>query len=105
MAKTGAELIAEERRAQYSREDYSGESDDDYVNGELASAAICYAAPCKIFRSYSSFGDNSINFADPWPWTSDCDKREKHSLVRRLVIAGALIAAEIDRLNRAEVGE
>jgi hypothetical protein len=33
------------------------------------------------------------------------DKREKHSRIRRLEIAGALIAAEIDRLTADGNGE
>jgi hypothetical protein len=53
---------------------------------------------------------------DPWPWFDEVpetryaddnswrrvkvwDKREKHDRMRRLEIAGALIAAEIDRLE------
>jgi hypothetical protein len=35
---------------------------------------------------------------DAWPWSRNWDKRDKHSRTRRLEIAGALIAAEIDRL-------
>jgi len=57
-----------------------------------------------------------ISFVDPWPWFDEVevtrygdglttqvpawDKRKKHNKLRRLVIAGALIAAEIDRLQR-----
>ena len=39
---------------------------------------------------------------DGWPWSKEWDKRKKHDKLRSLVIAGALIAAEIDRLQAQE---
>lgn len=44
-------------------------------------------------------------YFNPWPWPTEWDKRGKHSRHRQLEIAGALIAAEIDRLRRAGAGE
>jgi hypothetical protein len=41
-------------------------------------------------------------WVDPWPWDAQCDKRKTHDDIKRLVISGALIAAEIDRLKRKE---
>jgi hypothetical protein len=35
-----------------------------------------------------------------WPWPAEFDKREKHGQKRSLEIAGALIAAELDRIER-----
>ena len=35
-----------------------------------------------------------------WPWDKSYNKRHKHNRIRQLEIAGALIAAEIDRLLR-----
>ena len=51
----------------------------------------------------------SIDFSDPWPWWGEsasalCD--EELSLLVRITLlskAGALIAAEIDRLERLRV--
>jgi hypothetical protein len=45
-----------------------------------------------------------ILFADPCPesWAPEYDKRGKHDRLRRLEIAGALIAAEIDRIICAD---
>jgi len=110
MAKTGVELIAEERQRQIKKEGWSAEHDDEHINGEMAMAAACYAAPQYLNRIND---DGEIR--DPWPWTELWDKRrckdasveipnpETYSPEVRLdllVKAGALIAAEIDRLNR-----
>lgn len=35
---------------------------------------------------------------DAWPWDKQDYPRKKHGRLRRLAIAGALIAAEMDRL-------
>jgi site-specific DNA-cytosine methylase len=37
---------------------------------------------------------------DAWPWRDEDDRRGEHPYLKRLVIAGALIAAEIDRVQR-----
>lgn len=113
--KNGSELITEERQRQIEKEGWTSEHDDEHEGGELAYAAICYAAPVPIFTKEVNGGD--IKFIDPWPWFDTVevtryddglttqvpawDKRKKHSKLRKLVIAGALIAAEIDRLHRA----
>lgn len=90
---SGADMIAYERRRQVKQEGWDSTHDDmEHTEGELAAAACCYAAPWPIFGEY-----------DPWPWDKESDKRNKHSRIRLLVIAGALIAAEIDRLKRAGV--
>lgn len=97
MAKrTGVQLIAEERRRQAS-EGFTSEHDQEHTSGEIAMAAACYAAPLPIYthEQQSSY----IEFRDPFPWSTDYDKRKQHSRLRCLVIAGALIAAEIDRIQ------
>lgn len=116
--KTGVEMIADERARQIADEDDRGEGwtpehDDEHDDGELALAAICYATPVRIYTSESGF-----DFRDPWParWDDQWDKRlndepeirspENYSPEERidfLIKAGALIAAEIDRLGRAGV--
>ncbi len=40
-----------------------------------------------------------------WPWAREWNKKEQHSRIRQLVIAGALIVAELDRLQRAALAE
>jgi len=114
--ENGIELIAKERQRQIVEEGWTAEHDEMHVEGEMALAAVCYASPVPIFIK-EEHGRN-IGFVDPWPWfdtvevtrygdglTSQVpawDKRKKHSKLRRLVIAGALIAAEIDRLQRSK---
>lgn len=90
----GAQLIAEERLRQISAEGWSAEHDDkEHERGGLVRAAMCYA---------DSTLPNHITYiaSDTWPWDEEWDKREKHSRLRKLAISGALIAAEIDRVQR-----
>lgn len=96
--------ISAERVRQIREEGYTAKHDDTYPCGALAWAAACYAAPEQIYRLRvrgNVFGDDVPTIEPSWPWKSDSDKRAKHDRRRQLVIAGALIAAEIDRLDRA----
>lgn len=93
----GVGLIASERQRQIESEGWDWSHDDDHGDGELAMAAACYATPRQI---YVAAGPGA--FRDPWPWRREWDKRQKHDRFRQLAIAGALIAAEIDRLQRLE---
>ncbi len=87
------EILAERLR-QVAQEGFDGDHDNEHSNGQLAMAAACYAAPEPIeIRHYN----------DPWPWDVSWDKRQKHDRRRQLVIAGALIVAEIERLDRAAI--
>jgi hypothetical protein len=121
---TGIELITVERFRQIHKEGFTAEHDDEHTEGELARAAACYASPVRIFERYDHA--MGINFVDPWPvgWDECWDKRgaygenragqpsegsnaipdpATYSMEERidlLVKAGALIAAEIDRLLR-----
>ena len=118
---TGAQLIIEERQRQIKEEGWTAKHDDRHNHDELAWAAVCYAAPAEVTASEvtfvgqwncncrsvdecwcTSFPKTFQDFDDPWPWEDDWDKRDKHDRIRCLVIAGALIAAEIDRLKRIE---
>ena len=94
----GANRIFIERRRQIEEEHYSAVHDDSHVHGEIALAAIAYAAPERVFVLRHS--PSSMRFVDTWPWEEAYDKRQGHDRLRRLEIAGALIAAEIDRLLR-----
>lgn len=82
----GAARIASERRRQVEREGWSPGHDDQYKSRELIQAAVVY-----------------LTQSGAWPdgWDPNFDKRYQHSYERRLEIAGALIAAEIDRMERA----
>lgn len=93
----GMGLIGQERLRQIIEEDYTAEHDREHLDGDLSAAAVCYAAPEPIFVKRED--GRGIQFNDPWPWDISWDKRDKHDRVRRLVIAGALIAAEIDKIQ------
>lgn len=97
----GAELIAAERQRQIEQEGWTPEHDAMHDGGELAIAAACYAVEgtyADVVVETGQFGTSNWEQSDAWPWNG-WDKREQHDKARRLVIAGALIAAEIDRLN------
>lgn len=105
---TGIELIAIERQRQIDVEGYKIDHDSEtYKNGELIGAASCYAVSALNKLYYKNHPESKMDMAilklwdgdDAWPWEAKYDKREKHDVIRSLVIAGALIAAEIDRLN------
>ena len=93
---SGVERIAAERKRQIEVERRTPEHDEQHRYGELPIAAACYAVHTTHARVLGPNGQ------DAWPWSPDWDKRWKHNCIRRLEIAGALIAAEIDRLIRAD---
>jgi len=95
---TGVELIVAERERQISGEGWTPAHDDEHSRGEMAWAAVCYAAPGSVYSVYRR--PRGFVFVDPWPWAEEWDKRDKDNRVRHLAKAGALIAAEIDRLQR-----
>lgn len=89
----GAIDILEERERQEVKEGWTPEHDDEHVGGELAEAAACYAR-------MSAFPGPNMGTPPDWPFEGHWFKRGPRR--RDLVRAGALIAAEIDRLDRAE---
>lgn len=92
---TGTELIVRERRRQQSEEGWTPEHDDTHVNGELANAAIAYLLHEKPRKKVKRNGPPLF-----WPWDAKWWKPKDR--IRNLERAGALIAAEIDRLQRLE---
>lgn len=95
----GSELIAAERLRQIKSERWSARHDDGHNNGELVRAAICYALPNEV-RVYKTGAYVSVSLRHHlWPWEPKWWKPDADR-VRELVKAGALIAAEIDRLQR-----
>lgn len=92
---TGVELIAAERARQIDVEGWTLEHDAQHTGRGMAIAASCYALPPSM-RRYSAEGVPRL-----WPWTPEWWK-PSDDRVRELVKAGALIAAEIDRLQRGE---
>ena len=105
--KTGIELILNERARQRLSKSQGGEGwtdrhDDKHNCGEMARAAACYA----MQSVYGAIHDGSVAYREAappagflgWPWEEEWWKPK--SAVEDLVRAGALIAAEIDRLQR-----
>lgn len=98
--KTGAELIAEERRRQIEQECWSQTRDIElHKNGELAQAAVCYTLEPRYREMFGA------NFKGIWPWNLIWWKPTPNDRIRELVKAGALIAAEIDRLQAGGNGD
>lgn len=98
MGLNGAERIAKERLRQIERKCWGPQHDDDHTLSELAWAAACYAAPKKIYALSRKWGE--LRFFDPWPVDWEDKRSCTSSRIRQLEKAGALIAAEIDRLLR-----
>ncbi|RZL30257.1 MAG: hypothetical protein EOP35_24120 [Rubrivivax sp.] len=89
--------VLAERQRQIELEGWTPEHDDAHKGGSMALAASCYAmAGAQSDRVSSEF------VGKLWPWTGWAwqwwkPKDKRHNLVR----AGALILAEIERLDRA----
>lgn len=96
-AMSGADLIYLERNRQISEEGYTIEKDKNYTNGQLASAAICYAMSPEQ-RGFENDENVSLDLAI-WPWSISSWKPSSEDRIKELTKAGALIAAEIDRLR------
>lgn len=96
---TGAELIAKERERQKGECLYSPEYDiKENRFGALALAAACYALPQKR-RNCVKYAYIPRPIPELWPWDWDTYKPTEDDRISELVRAGALIAAEIDRLQ------
>ena len=102
-AVTGIELIAAERERQIKEEGWTAEHDEQHEEDELAWAAVYYAMPKPLAFHCPRVGRCEIHpFAVfPQNWNSHWAKRDEKDRIRQLVVAGALIAAEIDRIQEA----
>ena len=89
--KSGIDLIADERKRQIEKEHRTAEHDSTHQDEELVFAAISYALP--------ETERNTNRWPHYWPWGIDSWKPTSSDRVRELVKAGALLAAEIDRLT------
>jgi hypothetical protein len=82
--------VLAERRRQIEQEGWTPEHDDQHADGELARAAAVYANP----EIWNILGASRVG----WPWDASWWKPSDQR--RNLVKAGALILAEIERLDR-----
>ncbi|GAA3510299.1 hypothetical protein GCM10022234_00690 [Aeromicrobium panaciterrae] len=91
----GAARIAAERQRQIESEGFDPAHDAQYTKGELARAAGCYARPPELRGAHASLH---------WPWLPEFWKPTPQDRIHELEKAGALCAAEIDRLLALETG-
>ncbi|HEE1034682.1 TPA: hypothetical protein R6433_003915 [Klebsiella pneumoniae] len=91
-ATAAAADVLAERKRQVTADGWTPGHDDEYEHGELADAAGCYALSSELF-------DCAGEPPRPWPWPDEWWKPTNRR--RDLVKAGALILAEIERLDRA----
>lgn len=97
---TGVDLIAAERARQIAVEGWTPDHDDEHFHGELLAASDEYVrAALRILTAEVEPERPPIG----WPWHPSWWKPSEDP-IRNLVKAGALIAAEIDRLQRASDG-
>ena len=108
--KTGVELIAEERQEQLGKHGKTADHDDQLYNGELTDAAVICATESLVY--YSKKHANGITFEvlrmDDWNLPVkyygnvllNNNKSSTEERIHQLKVAGALIAAEIDRIQR-----
>ena len=93
MSDAARDLLAERAR-QVQEEGWTPEHDDEHSCGEMAEAAACYAASARVPTS-----TKRRQCPGYWPWAA---KWWKPSDQRRdLIKAGALILAELERIDRA----
>lgn len=90
-SRAGVDLIAAERARQVSAEGWTADHDDEHDDGGLAFAAVSYAL--------AAVEEDTQNAEVWWPWEDAYFKPK--TPIENLVRAGALIAAEIDRIQRA----
>lgn len=82
---TGIELIAKEREEQIKKHGYDENHDEEHKDGQIIEAVIAV------------LDINCMGF--PYGWEDFNEKVTMKPYKEKLIIAGALIAAEIDRLQ------
>lgn len=96
---SGVELISAERARQISKEEWTPKHDDTHHQFELPLAAISYVTAVVLPDEWLNGQQKQTRPPKHWPWAKKWWKPSDDP-VRNLIKAGALIAAEIDRLNR-----
>lgn len=100
MTAAARDVLAERER-QVSVEGWTPAHDDENDDGQLASAAACYAFPTWQRRGALAISAGT-DMPSAWPWAREWWKPSPDDRRRELVKAGALILAEIERLDRAK---
>lgn len=98
---SGSELIAAERKRQIEEKGFTAQHDAGHSSMCMAVAGAAYALDAAgdhhESRNWRRVYKNS--FSSLWPWDEEWFKPTPEDPVRQLVKAGALIAAEIDRIQ------
>jgi len=89
--KTILDEINDERRSQIAK-GYTEEHDDEHTMGEIAAVAAYIAAP----------NDDERAMVNAPPWAKYIVEKWRHNRRKQLLIAAALLVAEIERLDRIE---
>lgn len=111
MKKTGIELIAEERKEQIEKHGFDSKHDDMHDDGLLIEAAIVCASNYIVYWKQTFANGQSFQAMEVSSWElpvkyngnvllPNTDNSTKKERIHQLKVAGALIAAEIDRLQR-----
>jgi len=97
--KTGIELIAQERQEQIEKHGRTIQGDVLTNNdGELKQTVMALIMDADNYRDFAHAAIRLAHMPRNWD-TQICNKMASKSEKERLIIAGALIAAEIDRLQ------
>lgn len=99
----GAKMILAERHRQINEEGWTAEHDAQHNKSDLGWAAECYLVMAMSPPAKREVMLEASNLWPAWPWAKEWWKPGKDdsnaSRIRELTKAGALIAAEIDRLR------
>lgn len=102
--------VMAERDRQCEQERFDAAHDDAHRRGELIKAAVSYATNAVVIAELIAGGmdpakinqlSQSAGVPQTWPWSREWWKPK--GARRNLVIAAALLIAEIERLDRAAV--
>lgn len=95
----GTECIRLERQRQMEVKGWTKEHDQTHDKSEILKAAVCYA-----LEALDKTNNDKVVIGHYWPWLNS-DWKPSPEPIRNLVKAGALIAAEIDRLQGKRILE
>ena len=97
--KAGLDALGERAR-QRRMEGYDDAHDDAHDDFDLTSAAIAYLNSARL-RGTTGHGYTDTPPPD-WPW--DANDWKPKSVRQQLVVAAALIIAEIEKIDRSQLG-
>lgn len=99
-ATRAVQLLVKERARQIDVEGFATTHDDEHTDGSIAAAAASYAMFAANVAQSREWRQAPVS----WPWEASSWKVEEGDAKSALVKAGALILAELERLERAEHG-